>query len=500
MAVRCQPVRQRLRLTALFQAACTLAIVLIASIGSCGALAVGHDSATLRGLPEDAPADAKIYSLSASVDVALKKYPTLSHAKAREQKTNAGVALAKTAYLPTFDLLAQELRTTTNVAAGTIFPQVLDVIPMQTGQESNSSRFKSVWSNNFGANFSWELWDFGLRHANLNLARSKRSEMQADIALTALDVAARVAERYLTTVAAAETIHAREANLKRMQAWQLVVHTLVDKGLKPGVDSSRANADVAAAKIAVLDAQEETELSRVDLSEAMGIAGTYVDVESTPWIHQPQAAFQPGKADLLMHPYAILNKSAITTAHSNVKVWDKTWYPHLYFHSAIWGRGSGIQQHPNIAAGGILPQIGNYVAGLSVAFPLMSVYSVRAQRAMAQQEEAANKAKFDLAMQELTQKDGRAKVLLDNAIKVAAETPTLVTAARENEMKALERYKVGLSNIVEVAESERILADAEVKDAVAQVRVWRAILAITYAHGDLKPFLDLARQAEASSK
>jgi outer membrane protein len=90
--------------------------------------------------------------------------------------------------------------------------------------------------------------------------------------------------------------------------------------------------------------------------------------------------------------------------------------------------------------------------------------------------------------------------LLDNARRLANETPVLITAARDNEMKASERYRVGLSNVLEVAEAQRILQNALVQDAVAQVRIWRALLAAAYANGDLKPFMELAKQTEASSK
>ena len=92
----------------------------------------------------------------------------------------------------------------------------------------------------------------------------------------------------------------------------------------------------------------------------------------------------------------------------------------------------------------------------------------------------------------------RSRILLDNARQIADETPVLIKAAKDNEKKALERYRVGLSTIVEVAEAERILARAEVEDAVAQVRVWRSILAVSYAQGNLHPFMSLVASAEGS--
>jgi len=42
----------------------------------------------------------------------------------------------------------------------------------------------------------------------------------------------------------------------------------------------------------------------------------------------------------------------------------------------------------------------------------------------------------------------------------------------------------------EVAEAQRLLAQAEIDDAVARLGVWRALLAAAQARGDLAPFLD----------
>ena len=46
-----------------------------------------------------------------------------------------------------------------------------------------------------------------------------------------------------------------------------------------------------------------------------------------------------------------------------------------------------------------------------------------------------------------------------------------------------------------MAEAQRLLAQAEVGNALARINVWRAHLAEAKAKGDLKPFLDLLRNA-----
>jgi outer membrane protein TolC len=331
------------------------------------------------------------------------------------------------------------------------------------------------------------------------LSKAGRVQAGAQVRLTELDVAAAAAEKYLETVANKQTIRAQKATVERMEAYNLVVHTLVNKGLRPGVDASRADADLSFSKIALIEAERDTDLARVDLSEAMGLAGSFIGVNEAPWVKRPTKMFTDSAADLDTHPFAMLRVAEVSTAAAQVNVVDKTWRPHLYFHSAMWGRGSGSRlgdQHP--VADGTVPQVANWVAGFSVSFPVLDYYQVKAKRRMAAHNEQAQQANYDLAIQILTQKDARARVLLDNARRIADETPVLIKAAKDNETKALARYRTGLSNIVEVAEAEQILARAQVTDAVAQVRVWRSILAVAYAKGDLRPFINLVVSAEAN--
>jgi hypothetical protein len=46
---------------------------------------------------------------------------------------------------------------------------------------------------------------------------------------------------------------------------------------------------------------------------------------------------------------------------------------------------------------------------------------------------------------------------------------------------------------VELAEAERILTQAEIDDALAKLGVWRALLGVAAASGDIRPFLLKAR-------
>jgi outer membrane protein TolC len=51
------------------------------------------------------------------------------------------------------------------------------------------------------------------------------------------------------------------------------------------------------------------------------------------------------------------------------------------------------------------------------------------------------------------------------------------------------RYRAGLGTLLEVADAQRQLTQAEIDASLARLSVWRAELAVAHIQGDLEPFL-----------
>jgi len=126
---------------------------------------------------------------------------------------------------------------------------------------------------------------------------------------------------------------------------------------------------------------------------------------------------------------------------------------------------------------------------MSISFPLFDVFAIRARRRIEASNEAAEKARYDQTIQTLKAQDARARALVDGALRIAQNTPIELNAAQEAEVRARARYDAQLANVTEVAEAQRLLAQAEIDDAVARLGVWRALLVAARVQGDLKPFL-----------
>src|SRR5262249_16774469 len=158
----------------------------------------------------------------------------------------AGIEVSQTAYMPRTDLLWQENRATRNNVFGLLLPQ--SVIPPISGPVLGTNSLDSAWGSAGGILLSWEPFDFGLRKANVYLARDISKQGSAGGGVTQLDVATAAGDAFLTALAAEQTVRAAQANVERMQTFAKAVQVLVDNQLRAGADASRADAELATAR------------------------------------------------------------------------------------------------------------------------------------------------------------------------------------------------------------------------------------------------------------
>jgi outer membrane protein TolC len=123
----------------------------------------------------------------------------------------------------------------------------------------------------------------------------------------------------------------------------------------------------------------------------------------------------------------------------------------------------------------------------------MDFASLRAREAEQSANIRAEQAKSRQLITDLRGQWNRAVAALNGARNVAANTPTQIAAARAALEQTTARYRSGLGVIDAVAEAQRLLTQAEIDDGLARLGVWRGLLAVAAAAGDIQPFV-----AEAS--
>lgn len=429
-------------------------------------------------------------TLEEAVNYALKNYPAIEIALERAKAAQSGIALARTGYLPQLNAVYQANRATQNQVDGIFLPS--SITPSVEGPVQPYSG-SNYWNTQAGVLFSWEPADFGLRRSQVGVAESRDRKSQADIEVARLQVAAAVGDYFFSIVAARQGVIAAEAHVDRWETFARTVQTLVQNELRPGADASRAQAEVARARTEFDQAQGVEEQAEAILASLISSAGTPVQAEPGLLVSPPPVDSLP-PTPAAANPIAADGRALVDQAHAEEQVLRKEDYPRLFVQSEVFSRGSGVNPDGTDAGGvkGLGFATANWVAGFTVMFPnLLDFRALNDQKRIAKANELAQVAHYNQELRDLNGQIAAAGAALKAARLVASDTPLEVEAARQAETQARTRYQSALTNIVEVAEAEDLLAQAEADDAAARIKVWHGLFAVAVAEGNLQPFWDL---------
>jgi outer membrane protein len=454
-----------------------IALVLLISLGQTG--------------PAQSSADQeKRLTLEEAVDFALKNYPAVRAALERVTAAQAGVGLARTNYLPRADMVWQTNRATDNNITGLVLPQ--SIIAPISGPVPIGTSNRSAWGSAAGLLFSWEPVDFGYRGAKVGAARAARDQATAEASLTRLDVAVATVNAYLTVLAAQRTLRAADADVQRRETFEKAVRVLVDNQLRAGADSSRAEAELARARVNLARAQQQEKISRAALADILGLADTSVEVVEGSLLESPPDE-SPQTGPVTNNPVAELQHAHVEEAQAQIHILDRSYYPKFYLQSSLYGRGSGWDPAGNFEGGttGLTPDRSNWAVGFTVTFPAFDIFAIRSRKAVESANERAEAARYDQTLQDLTGQLRKAQASLEGARHVAENTPVELDAARTTETQERSRYQAGLATLIDVADAQSLLVQAETDDALAWLAVWQNLASVAAARGDLGPFLHL---------
>lgn len=240
-------------------------------------------------------AQTRALTIAQAVDLALRSYPSVRVSQEQLNAAAAAIRVARTAYLPRIDGIAQVNRATRNNVFGMLLPQ--SVIPPISGPVLGTNNFGTAWGSAAGILVSWEPFDFGLRRAGVEAAQAARSRSEAALARTRYEVAIAAAGAVLTVAAAEETARAAQAGIERADVLVRVTGALLKAELRPGADESRARAELAAAQTQGIQAQQAIAVARATLAQFTGLDPAQIALDTTKLRDLP-AETPPGAANI----------------------------------------------------------------------------------------------------------------------------------------------------------------------------------------------------------
>ncbi|MBI5444721.1 MAG: TolC family protein [Deltaproteobacteria bacterium] len=318
------------------------------------------------------------------------------------------------------------------------------------------------------------LWDFGRTAGGTEAARANRSAAAETLTLTRQDLAFRVKAAYYLLLGTEKEVAATEATLKVRDDLYRQAQAFFEQGVRSKVDVAKAEANLFSAKTSLLQAQNNRDLARVELANAMGLPS--LDGRGLAGVSvQPAAA--PGLAELQQQAYAnrgeLKRLDAFRAAgEGNLKTVRSEFLPTISA-SASYGH----------AGDALLPDRNVWSVGANLTVPIFSGFST----VMKERESRASLRALAAEVQNerlVVAKDVEAAWLASREASARiASTGKEVDAAKETQTLALERYREGVGSLIEVTDAQAQALSADTANIRAMFDYLLALARLDRAAG-----------------
>lgn len=442
-------------------------------------------------------AQQKVLGIKEAEQIALSNYGTIKAKANQLNASKASLTESKTEYLPDLNVSSQQVYGTINGSDGPLSPYG-GLAVASSGPALPNQNWNAAFGSLYVANVNWNFFAFGRAREKVKLQHSVVTLNESDLAQEQFEHQVRVASTYLNLLVAQQLSKAQEDNLKRSMDLQRVVVARVKNGLNPGVDSSLANAEVSAARIAFTNAQQTVADQANQLAQYLGIPPQDFVLDSTFVTKMPTNIYAEPANGTEDHPVLKYYRNRIGVSDEQAKYLNTFSYPTFSLFGIYQGRGSGfksdIGSNPNDYSSsygaGADPTRYNYLLGVAFSWNLTNPFRVHYQVKSQKYTSDQYRDEYNLADQQIHDQEALATTRINNALKNYAEAPIEVKAANSAYIQKFALYQNGLSNIVDFTQALYTLNRAEVDQDITSNNVWQALLYKAAATGDFGIFIN----------
>lgn len=442
-------------------------------------------------------ASAQPLSLKAAVQIALNNYGTIRAKANYVRSSEATIEQTRRDYLPNLNISAQQDYGTINGQNGPLYGFGGFGVA-SSGAALGEQNWNAAFGSLYLANINWEFFAFGRAKERVRVAQAAAARDKSDLTQEQFQQQIRVAGAYLSLLAAQRLYLSQRNNLERAAALQRVVVVRAKNGLIAGVDSSQANAEISAARIALTRSRDLVEEQANQLAQLMGVPVKEFVLDSFFVSRIPSSLTTPANTDFAQHPLLQYYQNRIALSNEQTRYFRTLTYPSFSFIGVVQTRGSGFTstytQDQTGYSGeylkGIEPSRSNYLLGVGLSWNLTGILRVKKQVEAQNYISEGLRNEYELVDQRLKAQLALAESKIGNALDNYHEAPLQVKAASDAYMQKSVLYKNGLTNIVDVTQALYALNRAETDRDIAYNNVWQALLLKAAATGDFGLFIN----------
>jgi outer membrane protein TolC len=427
-------------------------------------------------------------TLQQALQLAESNYPGIKARQASVKGSLARISSSRTDYLPKVMLQDQYLYSTNNGLTGSYYSNEGLAIPTSGGTRDHNI-YQPVWGSFTTLFVDWQFFTFGKVRAGVDLSKKEMSQADADFRNEVFQHKIRVADTYFLLIMAQKLTSVQENNLKRADAFRKAVHAYTTSGLRPGADSSYANAEYAKAEISLTQSRQYERSLRFKLSELVGNPTDTLVADTMDFFNTLPFDIAIDTVKIATHPVLKLYQSQIDMSRVRTQAVQRSYFPSLSLIGAGWARGSGVSNTDNAYrtdfANGVGYQTYNYFMGFSFRWSLLNFakvhYDTETERWQTQQYQYL----YDEQSLKIKRQMDDAEMQFNTTTEQAHLAPVQLLSATASFNQTEARYKSGLASFPELTQSYYILNRAETDMAISYSNVWRALLLKSAAAGDI---------------
>jgi len=392
-----------------------------------------------------AHAETKKLTLAEALKTARSKQPNIAAARANIAAAEARVHERLAPFLPQVNGNMSYSRQTMNSGSrGAALSQ---------GTGSSGSSFDT--ENNFGAGLSLNqlVWDFGTTLGRYNAAKRDVESQQETEAAQLRTVLLGVRVAFFTVMADKALVQVAKDNLEAQERHLAQVEGFVTAGARPEIDLAQVRADVANAKLKLVNAQSAYESSKADLNQAMGMEQStdyeVVDEELAPLQEEMSPEEDLVTLAVRARPeLKALSKQLEVQAEQESSVKGGYW-PNIGVSTGINDQGSDITD-----------LTWNWNATATLSWPLFQGGATWYQVQELDATRAVTNAQLEGQRQQIRLEVVQARLQLAGAKAAVEAANQALESARETLRLAEARYQAGAGSIIEMQDAQLSVTNA----------------------------------------
>ena len=407
--------------------------------------------------------DKSKYSLKDLIDSARNHLPLLLQKQALINSAKAGITDARHSFLPKLNIGDELSLSSANDLTGTYLP-VDGIVHATSGSIRANNDDRAQTGNIASAYATYDLVNFGLRGAKLDNAIAYANLQQADFDKTYYILKLQVGKLYFNVIKNVYQLQIDAQNIHRYQAVITIIDALTGSGIKPGVDSSMAQAELSKVRVSYNQHEGTIKQLQQQLSFLTGIQTPQIDIDTLKKEDEiREANLLSQMTDTLSNPLLNYFSQQHALYQSTEKLVRKSYLPKIVLAGGGWERGSSIQYNDNYRplTTGLGYQRFNYAAGVAVTYDLFNLVHRKDKVAVSHYQTQAAGYELEQQKQELNSANAQATEMITAAAKNLHELPIQLQAADAVYQQKLAQYKAGVINLIDLTNASFLLYSAQ---------------------------------------